>query len=297
MKIVSPEIKKSFQFRNIYYDFFSRTHVMGVINVTPDSFSDGGKFFQAEQAIQRGLRLAQEGADILDIGGESTRPGSEPVTVEEGLKRINPLIENLAQKVSIPISIDTYKSYEDKRALKTGTEIINDISALRFEPEMVKVAREFGCPVILMHIQGTPRQMQENPVYQDVVGEIKTYFQQQIAYAQQNGLDESRLIIDPGIGFGKTLEHNLEILRGLSQYQELGRPILLGVSRKSFIGKILDLPVEERLEGSLAAMVYAILQGANIVRVHDVKESVRVAKMTDGLKKSFPTKQGIQLKN
>jgi len=268
---------------------------MGVINVTPDSFSDGGRFFQAEQAIQQGLRLVQEGADILDIGGESTRPGSEPVSLEEELNRVIPVIEELSKQVRIPISIDTYKAEVAKKALQAGAEIINDISALRFDPEIVNIAREFGCPVILMHIQGTPRQMQENPVYQDVVGEIKTYFQQQIAYARQNGLDESRLIIDPGIGFGKTLEHNLEILKGLSRYQELGRPILIGVSRKSFIGKILGLPAEDRLEGSLAAMTYAILQGANIVRVHDVKESVRVAKMTDELKKPFPTKQGIQL--
>jgi dihydropteroate synthase len=261
---------------------------MGIINVTPDSFSDGGRFFQAEQAIEQGLRLAQDGADILDIGGESTRPGSEPVTVEEELKRIIPVIENLAQKVRIPISIDTYKAEVAKRALEAGAEIINDISALRFDPEMVKAAREFNCPVVLMHIQGTPRQMQENPVYQDVIGEIKAYFQRQIAYARQNGLDESQLIIDPGIGFGKTLEHNLGILQGLSKFQELGRPILLGVSRKSFVGKILDLPVEDRLEGSLAAMAYAILQGANIVRVHDVRESVRAARIIDELKESSP---------
>jgi len=288
MKIISPEANQVFQFRNITCDFSARTHVMGVINVTPDSFSDGGRFFQAEQAIGQGLRLAQEGADILDIGGESTRPGSEPVTVDEELKRIIPVIESLAQKIRIPISIDTYKAEVAKRALEAGAEIINDISALRFDPEMVKVAREFGCPVILMHIQGTPRQMQENPVYQDVIGEIKAYFQRQIAYARQNGLDESQLIIDPGIGFGKTLEHNLEILRGLSQFQELRRPVLVGVSRKSFVGKILDLPVEERLEGSLAAMAYVILQGANIVRVHEVKESVRVARIIDELKRSSP---------
>jgi len=288
MKIIWSETKQVFQFRNITCDFSSRTHVMGVINVTPDSFSDGGKFFQAEQAIQQGLRLAQEGADILDIGGESTRPGSEPVSLEEELRRVIPVIEKLSKQVQILISIDTYKAVVAKKALQSGAEIINDISALRFDSQMVKVAREFGCPVILMHIQGTPRQMQENPVYQDVIGEIKVYFQRQVAYARQNGLDESQLIIDPGIGFGKTLEHNLEILRKLSQFQELGRPIMVGVSRKSFVGKILDLPVEDRLEGSLAAMAYAILQGANIVRVHDVRESVRVARIIDELKRSSP---------
>ena len=285
MKIVSPEMKKGFQFSKVGYDFFSRTHVMGVINVTPDSFSDGGRFFQAEQAIEQGLRLAQEGADILDIGGESTRPGSEPVTVEEELKRIIPVIENLSQKISIPISIDTYKAKVAERALEAGAEIINDISALRFDPKMVKVAKEFDCPVILMHIQGTPRNMQENPNYIDVAVEIKEYLREQITYAARNGVDENKLIIDPGIGFGKNLEHNLETLKRLSQFKELKKPILIGVSRKSFIGKILDLPVEERLEGSLAALAFAILQGANIVRVHDVKESVRVAKMIDTLKK------------
>src|SRR5574341_1509904 len=288
MKIASPEIKKGFQLRKVGYDFFSRTHVMGVINVTPDSFSDGGRFFQAEQAIEQGLRLAQEGADILDIGGESTRPGSEPVSLEEELKRVIPVIEELSNQVRIPISIDTYKAEVARKALQAGAAIINDISALRFDADMVKVAREFGCPVILMHIQGTPRQMQENPAYQDVIGEIEAYFRQQIAYARQSGLDDSQLIIDPGIGFGKTLEHNLEILRKLSSFQELGRPILVGVSRKSFIGKILNLPVEERLEGSLAAMAHAILQGANIVRVHDVKESVRVARIIDELKSCPP---------
>ena len=173
-----------------------------------------------------------------------------------------------------------------ERALEAGAEIINDSSALRFDPEMVKVAKEFDCPVILMHIQGTPRNMQENPSYIDVAAEIKAYLQEQINYAVKSGIDETKLIIDPGIGFGKNLEHNLEILRRLSQFKELKKPILMGVSRKSFIGKILDLPVEERLEGSLAALVFAILQGANIVRVHDVKESVRVVKMIDTLKKS-----------
>jgi len=286
MKEILSEKKTVFQFRHRSYDFFSRTHIMGVINVTPDSFSDGGKFFDLEAAVQQGLKLTEEGADLLDIGGESTRPGSEPVSVTEGIERVIPVIEKLAPKIKIPISIDTYKAEVAERALEAGAEILNDISALRFDPQMVAVAKRFDCPVILMHIKGTPRNMQENPVYTDLLSEIVEYFQERIGFAKQAGLDEAKLILDPGIGFGKTLEHNLEILKNLSYFSGLGRPILVGLSRKSFIGKILDLPVTQRLEGSLAALAFAILRGANLVRVHEVKESVRVARIIDQLKLS-----------
>ncbi len=285
MSTIWAQKRATFRFRKQEYDFFSRTHIMGVINVTPDSFSDGGSFFEPEKAIEQGLKMAEQGADILDIGGESTRPGAEPVTVAEELKRVLPVIEELSGRISIPISIDTYKAEVARRALRSGAEIVNDISGLRFDPQMVEVAREFDCPVMLMHIQGTPRNMQENPTYQDVVGELKEYFARQLEWAESKEIDTTKLIIDPGIGFGKNLEHNLEILKRLPEFKQLERPILVGLSRKSFIGKILDLPVEERLEGSLAAMAYAIMQGANIVRVHDVKESVRVAKMIDQLRK------------
>ncbi|OGC87276.1 MAG: dihydropteroate synthase [candidate division Zixibacteria bacterium RBG_16_48_11] len=259
---------------------------MGVINVTPDSFSDGGKFFDVHSAVDHGLRLEQEGADIVDVGGESTRPGSEPILIDEELKRVIPVIEALSQKIKIPISVDTYKAEVAKKALEAGADIINDISGLRFDPKMIQVAQEFHCPVILMHIQGTPKNMQENPVYEDVVREIKDYFQERIRFAVSSGVDESRLILDPGIGFGKNFEHNLSLLNSLLLFKSLERPILVGVSRKSFVGKILDLPVTERLEGSLAALAYSVWQGANIVRVHDVKESVRAARVIDRLKNS-----------
>jgi dihydropteroate synthase len=275
-----------FEFRSKNYDLFSRTHIMGVINVTPDSFSDGGKFLDVHSAVDHGLRLEQEGADFLDVGGESTRPGSEPILIDEELKRVVPVIEELSQKIKIPISVDTYKSEVAKKALQAGAEIINDISGLRFDPKMIQVAQEFHCPVILMHIQGTPKNMQENPIYQDVVREVKDYFQERIRFAVSSGVDESRLILDPGIGFGKNFEHNLSLLNSLFLFKSLERPVLVGVSRKSFVGKILDLPVTERLEGSLAALAYSVWQGANIVRVHDVKESVRAARVIDRLKNS-----------
>lgn len=284
MKNILSEKRSVFQFRHRSYDFFTRTHIMGVINVTPDSFSDGGKFLDLNAAVQQGLKLTEEGADLLDIGGESTRPGSESVSVTEEIERVIPVIEKLAPKIKIPISIDTYKALVAQKALEAGAEILNDISALRFDPQMVKVAKKFDCPVILMHIKGTPRNMQENPVYTDLLSEIVEYFQERIGFAKQAGLDEAKLILDPGIGFGKTLEHNLEILRNIACFTRLNRPVLVGLSRKSFIGKILDLPVTQRLEGSLAALAFAILKGANLVRVHDVKESGRVARIIDRLK-------------
>lgn len=226
MKVISKD-KSVFPFRNQTYDFFARTHIMGVVNVTPDSFSDGGRFFDTAVAIEHGLRLVKDGADILDIGGESTRPGSEPVSISEELRRVIPVIEKLSRQVKIPISIDTCKAEVARRALEAGAEIINDISALRFDKDMSKVAREFDCPAILMHIKGTPRQMQENPTYANLLPEIREYFEQQISFARQAGLDDSKIILDPGIGFGKTLEHNLEILKNLSYFAQLGRPIAL----------------------------------------------------------------------
>ena len=267
-------------------DLSSRTHLMGVLNVTPDSFSDGGRFFKLEEAIKQGLKLAEEGADMIDIGGESTRPGSEPVTIEEELRRVIPVIEELTKMIQAPISIDTYKSRVAKEALDSGASMVNDISGSRFDPEMKKIIAEYDVPVVLMHIQGTPKNMQESPKYENLLEDIKSYLNQSISIAEEAGIGEDKIIIDPGIGFGKTLDDSLKILKNLREFKSLGRPVMVGVSRKSFIGKILDLPTDERLEGSLASMAVAIMNGANILRVHDVKESKRVAKLVDAILKS-----------
>jgi dihydropteroate synthase len=271
------------RFKKKRMDFSSRTHIMGILNVTPDSFSDGGKFFKLEDAVRQGINMAEEGADIIDVGGESTRPGSNPLAVEEESSRVIPVIEALSKEIDIPISIDTYKAKVAKEALDAGAQMINDISALRFDPEMKNVAAKHNVPIVLMHIKGTPKNMQENPWYEDVFSEITEYLRESIKIATEAGIDSGKIIIDPGIGFGKRLEDNLNILKNLKKISILGCPILIGCSRKSFIGKILDLPVEERLEGSLAALAVAIMNGANIVRVHDVKESKRVAGLVDAV--------------
>jgi dihydropteroate synthase len=265
------------------FDLSSRTHLMGVLNMTPDSFSDGGKFLKVEDAVRCGIKMAEEGAEIIDVGGESTRPGSDPATIEEELSRVIPVIETLSKEIDIPISIDTYKSEVAKKALNAGAEMINDISALRFDPKMKEVAGEYQVPIVLMHIKGTPKNMQENPYYENVIKEIIEYLKESIQIAKDVGIQEENIIIDPGIGFGKRLEDNLNILKNLRKFSILNCPILVGPSRKSFIGKTLDLPVEERLEGSLAALAVGIMNGANIVRVHDVKESKRVADLVDAI--------------
>jgi dihydropteroate synthase len=277
----TKEFKLNFSKRIL--DLSARTHLMGILNVTPDSFSDGGKFFKVEDAVRRGIKMAEEGADIIDVGGESTRPGSDPITIEEELPRVIPVIEALSKEIDIIVSIDTYKSEVAKKALEAGAEMINDISALRFDPKMKEIVAEYKVPVVLMHIKGTPKNMQENPYYEDVIKEIIEYLRESIQLAKDAGIREENIIIDPGIGFGKRLEDNLIILKNLKKFSILNCPILVGPSRKSFIGRILDLPVEERLEGSLAALVVAIMNGANIVRVHDVKESKRVAGLADAV--------------
>jgi dihydropteroate synthase len=265
------------------FDFLTRTHIMGVLNITPDSFSDGGKFLKVEDAVRCGIKMAEEGADIIDVGGESTRPGSDPATIEEELSRVIPVIEALSKEINIPVSIDTYKSEVAKKALDAGAEMINDISALRFDPEMKEVAAEYQVPIVLMHIKGTPKNMQKNPYYEDVIKEIIEYLKESIQLAKEAKVQEENIIIDPGIGFGKRLDDNLNILKNLKEFFILNCPILVGPSRKSFIGKVLDLPVEERLEGSLAALAVSIMNGANIIRVHDVKESKRVAGLVDAI--------------
>lgn len=255
---------------------------MGVLNVTPDSFSDGGKFFDLEKAVAHARKMVEEGADFIDVGGESTRPGSDPVPVEEEIRRVVPVIERLTKEISVPISIDTYKSAVARAALDAGAVIINDISGLTFDQEMIPTAAQYGASVVIMHIKGSPKTMQQNPEYDDVVQEVAEYLRSQAAKAETSGVKQ--IIIDPGIGFGKKLNHNLDIIKQLREFNRPGYPLLVGPSRKSFIGTLLDLPAEQRLEGTAAAVTACILNGANIVRVHDVKEMKRVATMADALK-------------
>lgn len=272
--------------RNFYLDFSQKTYIMGILNVTPDSFSNGGRYFEKAAAIERALKMVEEGADMIDIGGESTRPGSEPIAIEKELRRTIPVIEALAGKITIPLSIDTYKSEVARKALDAGASMVNDISGLRFDPEMPKIISEYKVPVVIMHIKGRPKDMQQNPAYEALIPEIMDYFRRSMIIAEQSGISEDKIIIDPGIGFGKTSDHNLEIINNLSEFSLLEKPILVGPSRKAFIGKILgDVPVTERLEGTAAAVAVCIMNGANIVRVHDVKEMVKVVKVVDVIKK------------
>jgi len=265
-------------------DMNGRTALMGIVNVTPDSFSDGGRFFDPGRAVAHGIELAAEGADIIDVGGESTRPGARAVSNREEMERVLPVIQGLRRGLSIPISIDTYKAEVARAALAEGADVVNDISALRFDPEMISLVAAEKAPVVLMHMQGTPRTMQQNPVYRDVVAEVRDFLAGRAAAAVAAGVDRRRIVIDPGIGFGKTLAHNLALLRGLAELVSLGYPVLVGPSRKTFIGKLLDAAPEERLEGSLAAAVAAALAGASILRVHDVKEASHAIKIADAIR-------------
>jgi dihydropteroate synthase len=277
MEKIKAEKKSSFilHTRAGDLDLSKRVHVMGILNVTPDSFSDGGQFLSPEAAIARGETMVEEGADILDIGGESTRPGAPPVSLEEEISRVIPIVEILAQRLpNVPISVDTTKAEVARRALAEGASILNDISALTFDPGMVPVLKEHGVPVVLMHMQGTPATMQKNPAYADVVADVRRFFQERISWCAGQGLT-NQIILDPGLGFGKTLEHNLEILRRLAEFKNLSHPILIGASRKSFLGRILSegkdpVSPENRLEGSLAAALLAAQAGCGVVRVHDV---------------------------
>lgn len=264
-------------------DFGHRTYIMGVLNVTPDSFSDGGKFINVDAAVAHAKKMLADGADMIDVGGESTRPGSESVSAEEEKGRVLPVIERLAKETDTILSIDTTKAKVAQAALSFGASMVNDISGLRFDPEMSKVIAEQGVPVCIMHIQGTPKNMQKDPVYSDLMGEIINYLKEGVDIAQKAGILHGKIIVDPGIGFGKSVEHNLEIVNRLKELKVLGSPILIGTSRKSVIGKVLDLPIEERIEGTAAMLAIAIANGADLVRVHDVKEMARVAKMTDAI--------------
>jgi dihydropteroate synthase len=254
--------------------FQDRPLVMGIVNVTPDSFSDGGRFAATDAAIAHALELVRQEADLLDIGGESSRPGAEPVPPDEELRRVLPVVEALARQTSVPLSIDTYKAETAQAALKAGAHIVNDIFALRGDPAMADVVRQHRAGVILMHMQGTPQTMQLAPSYTDVVAEVRGFLEARLHAAATAGIEVGRVVIDPGIGFGKTVEHNLELLARLDELHTLARPVCLGVSRKRFLGEVLGRTVDDRLAGSLAVVCQALARGtADILRVHDVKET------------------------
>ncbi len=259
---------------------------MGIVNVTPDSFSDGGETYSTDSAIQRGLGQVEAGADIIDVGGESSRPGCDPVSLRDELERVIPVIEALAKDVRIPISIDTYKSEVARQAIAAGASIINDISAGTFDTEMPSVAAKQGVGVVLMHIKGTPRNMQINPFYNDVVQEIREYLINAKSRFLDSGLSKNHILVDPGIGFGKNLAHNLEIIRNLRIFENIGSGIVYGPSRKSFIGALTGRAIEERLAGTIGSVVAGAFLGADIVRVHDVRQAVDALRVADALKSS-----------
>ena len=266
--------------------FSGRTYIMGVLNVTPDSFYDKGRFFDLKSAVKRAFDMDRDGADIIDVGGESTRPGAVDVSENEELRRVIPVILAISKKVNAAISIDTRKASVADAALEAGASIVNDISALRFDPKMPHIAARHGAFVVLMHMKGTPKDMQSNPVYGDVVKDIIKNLRASIALARRSGISKNKIIIDPGIGFGKTVRHNLDILRGLGKFKKLGYPLCIGTSRKSFIGKILgSKSPEDRLAGSIATAAVAVLNGADIVRVHDVSFTRQAIRMVDNIKK------------
>jgi len=272
--------------------FGVRTCIMGILNVTPDSFSDGGSFFTTDAAVAHGEKLVEDGADLIDIGGESSRPFSDAVSVEEEARRVMPVIERLSKRISIPISIDTTKAAVAMQAIEAGASIINDIGALRTDNNMAAVAAKCGVPIILMHMKGNPKTMQVAPVYDDLINEVKKFLENAINTAEKNGISRSKIIIDPGIGFGKTVEHNLLLINHLYELTSLDVPILIGPSRKSFIRNILfdkparyikaDIPALET--GTQAAVAAAVLHGANIVRVHDVAGTYKTIKIVDAIK-------------
>lgn len=273
-------------------DMTARPLVMGILNVTPDSFSDGGRFFETTSAARHGREMCAAGADIIDVGGESTRPGSEPVDAEEEKHRVIPVIEELAHEVDVPISIDTQKSEVAEAALDAGAQIVNDVSALRTDPDLAALVAERNVPLILMHMQGRPRNMQRNPAYGEVVGDICDWLKERIEYAVEQGIDREALVVDPGFGFGKTLQHNLELLRRLREFHRLGRPVLVGTSRKSMLGMILDRPEDERLHGTLATVAAAVLAGCHIVRVHDVEPALDVVKVCEAVRRGINFRNG-----
>jgi dihydropteroate synthase len=258
---------------------------MGVLNVTPDSFADGGRFFDRERAVEHGLAMARDGADIIDVGGESTRPFSEPVPADREMERVLPVIRSLAGKIDVPISIDTTKAEVARAALEAGAEILNDVSALRFDPEMASVAAESGAPLVVMHMKGTPGDMQKDPRYEDLVGEILDFLEACLQGAVRAGVRREQILVDPGIGFGKTFDHNLQLIRDLGRFSVLGRPLVLGCSRKAFIGHLLGREADERDPGTMAAVAAGVMNGARVVRVHNVAMAVDTVRMVDAVKR------------
>lgn len=265
---------------------FENMKIMGILNATKDSFYPGSRIEDVENAVKRAIKMVEDGADILDIGGESTRPGSDPVTVEEEIERVAPVIKAIRDRdKDILISVDTYRSETAEAAIKVGADIINDISAMTFDEKMADIAVKYNVPIILMHIKGTPKDMQKNPHYDDVVKEVKDFFQERIDYGISKGIKRNKMILDPGIGFGKNFNHNMELIRKIDSLLVFDLPILLAVSRKSSIGKALgDVPVEERLEGTIAVSCYAAMKDVDMIRVHDVLENKRAIKMIEVLK-------------
>ncbi|MBI1921057.1 MAG: dihydropteroate synthase [Geobacter sp.] len=261
----------------------SRPCIMGVLNVTPDSFSGGSRFTDPELALDRALQMEEEGADIIDVGGESTRPFAPPVDAEEELRRVLPVVERLAAKLRVPVSVDTYKACVADASLHAGAEIVNDVSGLTFDPDMARVVSASGAGVVLMHTRGTPQEMQKDTAYVSLVQEIIATLGESLSLARKAGIAEDRIVVDPGIGFGKSVEANLEILGRLREFQVLGRPVLIGTSRKSFIGKVLGREVEERLFGTAATVAVALMNGATIFRVHDVPPMRDVVDMTQAI--------------
>jgi dihydropteroate synthase len=261
-----------------------QTLLMGVLNVTPDSFSDGGLFYDKGKAVSHGLKMVEEGADMIDIGGESTRPGSKPLELQEELRRVIPVIESLAKKLDVPISIDTYKSTVAQRAIEAGAQMVNDISGLKFDPNLAQVAAKEDTPLVLMHIRGIPETMQKDVHYDSLFSEILHNLRDSVQRAESAGLDPKQIIIDPGIGFGKSFEDNLLIIKNLFEFRILGKPILLGTSRKSFIGKILNTEVGDRLEGTLSSIAIGVLNGAHIIRSHDVLQAKKAIAVADAIR-------------
>lgn len=260
-----------------------RTWFMGIINITPDSFSDGGSYLDKDKAVERGLELVSEGSDIIDIGGESSRPGSDPISKEEEMRRVVPVISELRKRIDTLISVDTTKSEVAQAALDAGADIINDISSFRFDPRMMTLVAQKEIPVILMHMKGNPKTMQINPHYQDLLKEVKEFLNERLEEAQAQGIKKEKIIIDPGIGFGKKLKDNLILINNLHFLEEFNRPILVGISRKSFIGKILNLPPQERLEGTIASAILSHIHGAHILRIHDVEAVKRAILVAEAI--------------
>lgn len=276
----------NFRCKGHLLDVHEKTWIVGVLNITPDSFSDGGRFLDPGVATDQALRLAQEGADILEMGGESTRPGAVPVSVDEELRRILPVLRNLRSKLRIPVAVDTYKPEVARVVLEEGAEIINDVYGVRGEGRLAAVVAEKRAGLVIMHMKGTPQDMQIAPRYDDVVGEVSAFLADRVAFAERMGVDPQSIVVDPGLGFGKRPQDNLTLLRHLAEFHRLGKPIMVGPSRKSLVGDVLNLPIEQRQHGTAACIAAAVLQGAAFVRVHEVRPCAQVVRMLDAIRRA-----------